>query len=218
MKKLVGLFGLLAMFVTPVLAQDNPPPPQDQAPTAPTAPSEPVKVKRTYITPKFEISGGFTDRGFYGANGTSVGMKGGFASFEYNRYRWIGLEGEFLRVTGTVHFPTLPPESIDVYTALIGPKFYPLGHRKLAPFGHVLFGAGILGSSVPAFAGYGGNSSATTVEAWQAGGGVDYNVTSHWGVHLIQLDYGEAKFLGPTIPRQGSKRVSVGVVYRFGQR
>jgi opacity protein-like surface antigen len=218
MTKLVGLIGLLALFVTPAMAQDNSTSPQDQPPTAPAAPSEPVKAKHTYITPKFEISGGFTDRGFYGANGTTVGMKGGFASVDYNFFRWIGLEGEFLRVTGTVHFPTLPPESLDVYTALIGPKIYPLGHRKLTPFAHVLFGAGILGSAVPAFAGYGGNSSTKEVTAFELGGGLDFNLASHWGIRLIQLDYGDSKFLGPTVPRQGSKRVSVGVVYRFGQR
>jgi hypothetical protein len=221
MKKLVGLIGLLALFTTPLLAQDNPAPPQEeQAPTAPPAPTEPVKVKHTYVTPKFEISGGFTDRGFYGISGTTIGMKGGFASFDYNRFRWLGLEGEALGVTGTLHFPQqeLPPQSIKVFTALVGPKIYPLGHRKLTPFAHVLFGAGILGSSVPAFAGFGGNSSTKVVEAWEAGGGLDYNGWKHWGIRVIQVDYGDAKFLGPTVPRQGAKRISFGFVYRFGQR
>ncbi len=69
MKTLVGLVGLLALFIMPVAAQDSTTPPQDQAPTAPT---EPVKVKKTYPTPKAEISGGFTIRGYYGSNGSTT--------------------------------------------------------------------------------------------------------------------------------------------------
>jgi len=218
MKKLVGLFGLLALFVAPVLAQDNPAPPQDQAPTAPTAPTEPVKVKRTYITPRYEISGGFTLRSFYSANGLSVNMPGGFGSFDYNFLRWLGLEGEGLAVGGTVHFPDFPPEDVKIYTLMGGPKLYPLGHRKITPFGHLLFGAGIDGTSVPAFSGYPGNSGGKVVSAWEVGGGFDYSLKSRWGIRLFQFDYGNAKFLGNNVSGQGSKRISFGVVYRWGQR
>ena len=95
MRKLVSLFGLLALFVAPVLAQENAPAPQDQAPTAPT---EPVKVKRTYPTPKMEIAGGFAYRTYYGVNAKPVGMKGGFASFDYNFFRWLAAEGELVEL------------------------------------------------------------------------------------------------------------------------
>ena len=50
MTKLVGLFGLLVLLVAPAVAQDAP---------ATTPPSKPAKVKRTYSTPKVELSGGF---------------------------------------------------------------------------------------------------------------------------------------------------------------
>jgi hypothetical protein len=216
MKKLVGLFGLLALFVSPVLAQDNPAPPQDQAPTAPTAPTEPVKVKRTYPTPKAEFSVGFTYRTYYGVNAQTVGMKGGYATYDYNFFRWLAAEGEFVGVSGTI--PTVPPESVRIFTALAGPKITPLGHRRFTPYGHFLFGVGIDGTAVPAFSGYGGNSSGKMVSAWEAGGGLDYYRWKHWGIRLIQLDYGSAKFLGNGIPDQSSKRISSGVVYRFGDK
>ena len=119
-------------------------------------------------------------------------------------------------MSGTI--PTLPPQDVHIYTALVGPKITPLGHRKLTPFGHVLFGVGIDGTAVPAFSGYPGNSSGKTVHAWEVGGGMDLKLGSHWGVRLIQADYGVAKFLGDKIPRQGSGRVSFGIVYRFGDR
>jgi len=218
MKKLVGLFGLLALFVVPVVAQDSSTSPQDQAPTAPAAPTEPVKVKRTYPTPKYEISGGFTYRTYYGPSASTIGMKGGSASFDYNFFRWLGLEGEVVGVTGALKIPNLPADDIKIFTALAGPKIYPLGHRKITPFGHFLYGAGINTTAVPAFSGYGGNTSAVAVQAWEAGGGLDYNRWTHWGIRLIQFDYGVAKFLGNSIPNQSSRRVSVGIVYRFGEK
>ena len=215
MKKLVGLFGLFALFIMPVAAQDTSAPPQDQAPTAPT---EPVKVKHTYPTPKAEISGGFTYRKFYAIDGTTIGMEGGFASYDYNFFRWLGAEGEVVGATGTLNISNQPSQAVHVFTALAGPRIYPLGHHKLTPFGHFLYGAGINVTAVPAFGGFGENTTATVVRAWQAGGGVDYYRWAHWGIRLIQVDYGDAKFLGPTIPRQGSGRISFGFVYRFGEK
>jgi hypothetical protein len=215
MKKLVGLFGLLALFIMPVAAQDTAAPPQDQAPTAPT---EPVKVKHTYPTPKSELSGGFTIRGYYGLNGSTINMKGGFASYDYNFFRWLGLEGEVLGVSGLLKIPMQPALDVHIFTALAGPKIYPLGHHKFTPFGHFLYGAGINTTAVSAFGGYGGNASAVVVQAWQLGGGLDYNRWTHWGIRLIQFDYGSAKFLGNNIPNQSSKRVSFGFVYRFGEK
>jgi hypothetical protein len=216
MKKLVGLFGLLALFVMPVLAQDNPAPPQDQAPTAPTAPTEPVKVKRTYPTPKADLSVGFTYRKYYGVDAKTIGMKGGYASFDYNFFRWLAVEGEFVGVSGTVKI--VPPQDVTIFTAMAGPKITPFGHRRFTPYGHVLYGEGIDATAVPAFAGYPGNSSGKVVHSWEAGGGLDYNRWPHWGIRLIEADYGDAKFLGNTIPKQGSGRISFGIVYRFGDK
>jgi hypothetical protein len=218
MKKLVALFGLLALFVVPVVAQESSTAPQDQAPTAPAAPTEPVKVKHTYPTPKYEISGGFTYRTYYGPNASTIGMKGGYASFDYNFFRWLGLEGEVVGVSGALKIPQLPADDIKIFTALAGPKIYPFGHRKITPFGHFLYGAGINTTAVPAFSGYGGNTSAVAVRAWEVGGGLDYNRWTHWGIRVIQFDYGVAKFLGNSIPNQSSRRVSFGIVYRFGEK
>jgi hypothetical protein len=215
MKKLVGLLGLLALFIMPVAAQDSTTPPQDQAPTAPT---EPVKVKATHPTPKAEISGGFTIRGYYGSNGETSHMNGGFASYDYNFFHWLGLEGEFVGVSGSLKVPQIPAQDLHVFTAMAGPKFYPFGHRKLTPFGHFLYGAGINTTAVPPFAGYGGNTNAVVVQSWEVGGGLDLNRWTHWGIRLIQFDYGDAKFLGNSVPNQGSKRVSFGFVYRFGRK
>ena len=164
MTKLARLFVLLAIFASPVVAQDTQAPQEGQAPTAS---SEPAKVKHTYPTPKQEISGGFTYRTYYGPNASSIGMIGGYGSYEYNFYKWLGLEAEFLGVSGNLKLPVRPPETLHVFTALVGPKIYPFGHHKLDPFGHFDYGAGILATSIPEFAGYPGNSGTKVVHAWQ---------------------------------------------------
>src|SRR5277367_4949560 len=169
MKKLVELFGLLALFMMPVAAQDSTTTPQDEAPTAPT---EPVKVKHIYPTPKSEISAGFTYRTYYGLDASTISMKCRYASYDYNFFRWLGAEGEVLGVSGSQKDPLVhvPAQDLHVFTALAGPKFYPLGHHKLTPFGHFLYGAGISTTAVPPFSGHGGNTIVATVRAWQVGG------------------------------------------------
>jgi opacity protein-like surface antigen len=222
MKRLLGLLLLLAVCAWPARAQDSQaPPPQEQPPSAPAAPSdqaEPVKVKHIWPTPRGEISGGFAYRSYYGPTASSIGMIGAYGSYQYNFYPWVGLVGEVLGVNGSLKLSGLPPESLHVFTMLAGPQIYPLKRHKLDPFGHFLYGAGILHSSVPAFSGFGANSSTTVVKAWEVGGGMDLSLNHHWAVRLVQFDYVSAKFLGPSVPNQNGKRVSFGIVYRFGER
>jgi opacity protein-like surface antigen len=219
MTRVAGLFVLLAVLAGPALAQDSQAPtPEGQAPSTQGEETQPKKVKRTYPTPKAEISAGFTDRGYYGSSASSISMIGAYGSYTYNFYKWLALEGEGLGVAGTLKLPNFPPESLHVFTALAGPKIYPLGHHRLDPFGHFNYGLGVLDSSVPEFAGYGGNQNAVFVKAWQVGGGLDLSLKQHWAVRLIQFDYTSAKFLGPNVPNQNGKRVSVGIVYRFGPK
>jgi len=210
-KMFAGLFLLLSISGGLALAQDTQAPPEDQSTS-----TEPVKPKHTYPTPKAEISGGFTYRTYYGP-GKSIGMVGGYGSYTYNFFRWLGLEGEFLGVSGTFKVQP-PPESLHVFTALAGPKIYPFGHHKLDPFGHFLYGEGISVTDIPEFADFGPKTIVNHVQAWQVGGGLDLSLKQHWAVRLVELDYASAKFLGKTVPNQGSKRVSFGITYRFGAK
>jgi opacity protein-like surface antigen len=221
MRKLVGLMGLLALCVTPLLAQDTTTPPDDQtpaAPTAPTAPTEPVKVKRTYPMSKKEISVGYTHRSYYGPNNATIGLNGGYGSFDYNRYRWLAIEGELVGAVGSFHITGQPRDDLDVITLMGGVRINPLGHHRITPFGHALYGVGANLTAVPEFAGYPGNTSAVVVQSWEAGGGVDFSVNQRWAVRLIQFDYGVAKFLGNGVPNQSAHRFSFGVVYHLGRK
>jgi len=213
MKKFAGLFLLVSVCGGLALAQDTQTPAPDQSSS-----TEPAKPKHSYPTPKGEISAGFVYRTYYGSSAGSIGMIGAYGSYIYDFYKWLGLEAEFMGVRGTLKLSNLPPEDLHVFTALVGPKVYLFGHHRLDPYGHFNYGAGILATSVPEFAGYGGNAGATAVRAWQVGGGVDLSIKRHWAVRVVQLDYASAKFLGNGVPNQGGKRVSFGITYRFGER
>lgn len=211
MKKLAGLFGLLLMFVVPAIAQDTTGTQEKPAP----APEEPVKAKRTYTTPKIELSGGYTYRQYYVATNTNIGMQGWYASGNYNLYRWLGVEGEVLGVgknQGLIQGDT------HIYTFMGGLRLTPLGHRKVTPYGHILYGRGLYRNTVPPFGGHGGATYTNVVPVWEAGGGFDYNLGQHWGIRLVEADFGGGKFLNNGYSSQSSRRVSFGIVFRFGQK
>jgi len=222
MKTLAVICSLLALFVVPamapLMAQDQPPTDQGQTSSEQT---EPVKVKKTYETPKFEISAGYSYRSFYSKDLTSLGMNGWYVSFDDNLKRWIGVVGE-AAVTGENQGIT--PQGIlgdtHVYTFLIGPEIYPLGHRKLSPFGHIFYGAGYYRNVTPIYGGYLGQTTTSLTRLWEAGGGLDLNLSQHWGVRLVQVDFSGGNFFpnSQNYTNRVMHRVSVGVVYRFGQR
>jgi len=224
MKKRAVICSLLALFVVPAMAplvaQDQPP--TDQSPT-PTEQTEPVKVKRTHPTPKFEISAGYAYRKYYAPDGPavgvpgSIGMNGWYVSFNDNLRRWIGIAGEAVD-TGTNQGLLLG--DTHIYTFMAGPQIYPLGHRKISPFGHFFYGGGYYRDKIAPFQEFGGNTITSLVRVWEGGGGLDMNLSQHWGVRLIEVDVGSANFFPSTQTFTNStmKRVSVGVVYRFGQR
>ena len=224
MKKQAVICSLLALFVVPAMAplvaQDQPPTDQNQTPPAQT---EPVKLKKTRITPRFEISAGYAYRKYYAPDGPAVGvpgnvgMNGWYVSFNDNLKRWIGIAGEVVD-TGTNQGFLLG--DTHIYTFVAGPQIYPLGHRKLSPFGHFLYGGGYYHDNIPPFQEFAGNTITSLVRVWEGGGGLDMNLSQHWGVRLIEIDVGSANFFPSTSTFTNSTmpRVSVGVVYRFGQR
>ncbi|HXX19667.1 MAG TPA: hypothetical protein VEJ46_09710 [Candidatus Acidoferrum sp.] len=218
MKKLAVICGLVALFVVPAIAQDQPQSDQNQAPPEQT---EPVKPKRTFVTPKYEISAGYAHRSYYSTDGTTLGMNGWYGSFEDNFHSWIGLIGEVAgtgKNQGIVQGVNLG--KTNIYTFMVGPEVYPLRHRKLTPFGHFLYGAGYYRNTVPAISGFGAAATNIVVRAWQGGGGLDLNITHQWALRLIQFDVASSNFYPTTTSFVNStmKRVSVGLVFHIGQR
>lgn len=220
MTKLAGICALLAVFAaTTAMAQDQSTSDQTEPTSTSSAPqAPPKKVKRVYAS-KYELSAGFTHRSYYVPGGRTYGLIGWYASGEYNWKKWLGAEGEVTDTWYTLRSAGFPPDKIYIYTFLAGPRFYPLGHHRITPFGHILIGAGHYSSATPAFGGFHGATITSNAYTYEVGGGLDLNLWKHWGVRMIQADFGNANYVkNASVPNRGSTRFSFGVVYHFGGR
>jgi hypothetical protein len=216
MKK-AGYFVLLVMFALPAVARaqegtQETPPPAPQAPAQTPAPAPPIAAE--IYTPQYELSAGYTFRKFYFPDeGVTRGMNGGYTSVDRNFKRWLGAYAEI----STAFRNRGVDGNSSVYSLLAGPQIYPFKHRKLTPFGHVLFGGAYYRNSVPANGGFGTKVEDWTAFAWGGGGGIDLYLKQHLGIRLFEYDYNVAHFYGGHVDH-GSSRISVGIVYRFGER
>lgn len=218
MKK-AGLFILLVLFVLPVTARaqegggtQETPPAAPQAPAqTPAATTTPHPPPINYLS-KYEVSGGFSYRKFY-FPGETLGTEGWFGSAEYN---WKSHLGVYLDASGDYRDRGLTGAS-SIYGLLIGPQFYPFGHHRMTVFTHLLAGVGYYRNVIPANGGFAREVQNDTATAWGVGAGLDFYVKRHLAVRMFEYDYDRANFFGQG-SLQGSGRISVGVVYRFGNR
>jgi len=214
MQKLLGVSILLILFANVAAAQDVPATPQATTPAKDSADSSPQDTATRASISKTEISGGFTLHRYYEISGNTQTMLGGYADIEHNIIqRWLGAE---IQVSGGYRNQGAPGK-LGIYTVMAGPVLYPLGHRKVTVFGHILVGEGYYRNSIAASAGFPAQVNTRTSFAWTGGGGLDVNVTHHLAVRLAQFDYTQEKFFGGTI-HESDTRISVGIVYHFGGR
>jgi outer membrane protein OmpA-like peptidoglycan-associated protein len=137
------------------------------------------------------------------------GATGGFLAADYHITDWFSISGQ---VTGQhANDISLLGQDITLMTFAAGPKIQLNGHRYV-PFGEVLVG-GAHGSD--SFFPTGTSSSPTASSfALQAGGGVDYLLTHHFGVR-IQAYYLKTELPNGTNNEQNELMAGVGVVYHF---
>lgn len=192
MKKWALLFGVMLIFAGIASAQDE--------------------------FPKVEAFGGYSylHVGVNNQNYTAS-FNGGSGSVAYNPTAVFGIVGDF----GGYHWSKDGADA-TVVSYLFGPKVA-FRHGKITPFLQTLFGGAYLSPSggglgaasrVHAEATTSGSPTYTNF-AMALGGGVDYNLTEHIGVRLIQAEYVMTKFPDGLNNRQDNARVSVGVVVRF---
>ena len=105
--------------------------------------------------------------------------------------------------------------SLRVETFLFGPRYSSSHWKRITPFGQALFG-GALGSGTL----YGPNantSASTSGFAMIAGGGLDFNVSSHFSVRLFQADYLMTRLPNSVNNNQNNIRITAGVVFHLGE-
>ena len=180
MKKILGLLALLALSTVPAMAQLD-------------------------NSPKFEAGGGFNYRNYGTQFQENTNEIGWFATADYNINKWLGVDADF---DGSYAHPF----HVDTrqYTFLFGPQIYPIGHHKITPFAHALFGGSHF--NFPDF------SFSDTAFAFALGAGVDWSVTHHIALRVGEIDYEQERNFGGGSsgnPIQHSFKARVGVIFRF---
>lgn len=222
MKKLAGmLFCATALCVAAgsVLAQDAAPASQN-VPNTPTTQGK-VAVKPQYnprVPAKWEFSAGYVYRPYSPNANTTLKMNGAYISADYNVFSWIGATVEGLGVLRKQGDPNIgTSQTLGILTALAGPQIYPLHHRKVTLFGHILIGEGYYQLTTPAFGGFPAKKNSSGGFAYEAGMGLDMRIKAHWSIRLVEGDFGETSFnLGNA--RQEGYRITTGIVYLRGQK
>jgi opacity protein-like surface antigen len=189
MNKLLGLVALLTLSTLPAMAQSE-------------------------GYPKFEVGGGFMYRNFDVPFSPRANELGWFTTTDYNFANWLGFALD-VDEGFTNASETLP--QMHHFTFLAGPQVYPLGHRRITPFAHALFGdSTIIFPNVKAFDS--GQTLSDDKFAFAVGGGVDWALTHRIAIRLGEFDYERDKnFAGgtPGNPAQNNYKYKGGVIVRF---
>ncbi|MGH9574794.1 MAG: hypothetical protein ACRD40_14855 [Candidatus Acidiferrales bacterium] len=247
MKKLAGTLVCIAVLcAVPIVTHAQEPPAQEPASQAPepqaptpqtttlpsptpeessstpssTPPAHSAEQYNTRTTPMLEVSGGYSYRAYSPTPSTTVKLNGGFASVDYNLLSWVGIAAEgsaTVRKEGAQSLGT--SQTLTIFTGLVGPQIYPLRHRKLTVFTHILIGDGYYYTKAPAFGGFSANVTTNSGFAWEVGGGMDVRIKKHWSIRLIEGDYGETSFsVAGANAHQVGYRISAGIVYLIGEK
>ncbi|HXG66001.1 MAG TPA: outer membrane beta-barrel protein [Blastocatellia bacterium] len=173
-------------------------------------------------TPKTEVFGGYS----YLRTEGGGNLHGWKASVAANVNEFLGLGAEFagnygsdsVRVTGPGGLFLFADADSNLHTFLFGPRFS-LRTRRATPFAHALFGAARAHTEgrvdVPGFSFSTEFSDTDTAFAMELGGGLDVRLNQSVALRLIQVDYLRTRFNDDT---QHHARISVGLVFRFGER
>ena len=141
-------------------------------------------------------------------------MNGGTGWFAYNLFPNLAVIGEI----GGEYASNIDHTSADLTLTsfLGGVRYSRRWFEEMAPFGQLLLGgAHASGVLTPTSSGRSGSANAF---AMVAGGGMDLEMSRHWKVRLIEVDYFLTRFDNGGNDHQNNLRVSLGVAYRLGGR
>lgn len=129
-----------------------------------------------------------------------------------NIYKGIGFAAD---LTGT-HSNSIGTSGIplSLVTVTFGPRYRWHADKKLSVYGQALIGESNGFDSL--FPMPSGAVSSTTAFALQVNGGVDYALSRHYAVRLIDAGWVRTQFPNATDNIQNSLRLGAGLVVRFG--
>lgn len=154
--------------------------------------------------PKAEVFGGYS-YAHTSIAGTGFNFNGGSGSLSVNPNKNWGLVAD----VGAYHTSKFGVDATLV-TYLFGPKLAIRSNPKVTPFVHALLGGAHIS------AGGFGLSGSDSAFAMALGGGIDANVNKNVAIRVGQVEYLLTKFTDGLDDRQNSVRLSVGIVFKFG--
>ena len=135
---------------------------------------------------------------------------GGFAEGAFAFRYWLRAAAEVTGSTASNIGPLGQNLTLMTYTA--GPQVA-LHIGRLEPYGQALFGAAHGSNSYfPSSTSY---STSATSFAYQAGGGIDFTLSRHLGVKLIEAQYLHTGFPNGTDNAQNHLMLGAGIVFRL---
>lgn len=214
------LCGLILLFMIPAAAQSPSESPSQTSPQSSSSSQDTQQKQSQEASPPaplqvapYEISAGYNLRIFTLPNYARIGLSGGYGSFEYKILSRISAAAE---ASAAFRNQGINGD-LSIYSVVVGPQIYPFKHRrKFTPFAHLLFGEGFYRNSYPPYGGFPAHVTTDSSFTWEGGGGIDLTHSTRWAIRVVQVDYARTKFLGTL--SQNNYRLSIGVVYRFGQK
>ncbi len=189
MKKFWGILALVALSGVPAMAQSP--------------------------TPGLEVGGGYTLRVYTSPfTAQRLFMNGWNGTAEYGIKRWLSAAVDF----DGAYADTGLNGRYSIYTAMIGPQIYPLGHRKFTLFGHVLVGGGYARYRLPASGGFPITTTGSDSRTYEAGGGLEYARNSRWTIRLVEADYEGSKFFNSGGTSYSNYKYRFTIIYHFSKK
>jgi opacity protein-like surface antigen len=188
MKRLLGLFALLALSSLPAMAQSE-------------------------GYPKIEVGGGFMYRNYEIQFAPRLSEPGWFVTADYNFANWIGLD---LDVDEGFQSTNSEVNQYHHFTFMAGPQIYPLGHHRITPFAHFLVGDSTF--IFPGTLTQSGATFSDDKLSFELGGGVDWSLTHHIAIRLGEIAYEQNRNFGGGStgnPVQNNFKYKGGVIFRF---
>jgi hypothetical protein len=199
-----------------------PPPPPPGPPVVYYAPGPPVYYvppqaapPGSYLAPtysKFDVYVGYDYTRFnmnnpfvIGSPYTDFNANGGSGQFIFNLNDWFGLEGE---IAGYVEEPPNGAASSHQISYMFGPRLS-FRNGRYTPFVEILFGDMWAQNTF-----YGGSANAFSMVS---GGGLDVNITPHFGIRPFEVDYLFTTFNDGFYNQQNNFRYSGGLIFHTGR-
>jgi len=144
--------------------------------------------------------------------GQNFWMEGGSGELGLNFKRGWGAAVDYtVTHTGSIGSSGIP---LTLSVAAVGPRYRWHANHRLSLYGEGLFGSAHGSNST--FPATGGAVFSASSFALQINGGLDYQLTRHFGIRALDVGYLRTTLPNAANNEQNTLRLGAGIVFRFG--